>query len=100
MQEIDDELSKFSIQTAKSILQTNDKSLLDTLKSKKEYLLNEKNIKPWNILAITFTNKAANEMKSRVEMLVGEAAKDMWIGTFHSICVKILRNFISIYLFF
>ena len=40
------------------------------------YLLNEKNIKPWNILAITFTNKAANEMKSRVEMLVGEAAKD------------------------
>ena len=59
------------------------------------YLLNEKNIKPWNILAITFTNKAANEMKSRVEMLVGEAAKDMWIGTFHSICVKILRNFID-----
>ena len=43
LQEIDDELSKFSIQTAKSILQTNDRSLLDTLKSKKEYLLNEKN---------------------------------------------------------
>ena len=59
------------------------------------YLLNEKNIKPWNILAITFTNKAANEMKTRVEMLVGEAANDMWIGTFHAICVKILRNFID-----
>ena len=43
LQEIDDELSKFSIQTAKSILQTNDRSLLDILKSKKEYLLNEKN---------------------------------------------------------
>ena len=59
------------------------------------YLLEEKDIKPWNILAITFTNKAANEMKTRVEGLVGEAAKDMWIGTFHSICVKILRRFID-----
>ena len=59
------------------------------------YLLNEKNIKPWNILAITFTNKAANEMISRVETLVGEAAKEIWMGTFHSICVKILRNFID-----
>lgn len=58
------------------------------------YLMEEKNVKPWNILAITFTNKAANEMKTRVEGLVGDAAKDMWIGTFHSICVKILRRFI------
>ena len=56
------------------------------------YLMTEKYIKPWNILAITFTNKAANEMKQRVENLVGEAAKDMWIGTFHSICVRILRK--------
>ena len=55
------------------------------------YLMAEKYIKPWNILAITFTNKAANEMKQRVEGLVGDAAKDMWIGTFHSICVRILR---------
>ena len=59
------------------------------------YLLNEKDIKPWNILSITFTNKAANEMKERVEKLVGEAAKDIWMGTFHSICVKILRSFID-----
>ena len=59
------------------------------------YSLNEKDIKPWNILAITFTNKAANEMKQRVENLVGEAAKDIWMGTFHSICVKILRRFID-----
>lgn len=59
------------------------------------YLLEEKDVRPWNILAITFTNKAANEMKERVENLVGEAAKDMWIGTFHSICVKILRRFID-----
>jgi len=59
------------------------------------YLMQEKDIKPWNILAITFTNKAANEMKTRVEGLVGNVAKDMWIGTFHSICVKILRRFID-----
>ena len=59
------------------------------------YLMMEKHVKPWNILAITFTNKAANEMKERVEKLVGEAAKDMWIGTFHSICVKILRKYID-----
>ncbi|MBR3132864.1 MAG: DNA helicase PcrA [Clostridia bacterium] len=59
------------------------------------YLMHEKGVKPWNILAITFTNKAANEMKERVEKLVGEVAQDMWIGTFHSICVKILRRYID-----
>lgn len=47
---------------------------------------------PWNILSITFTNKAANEMKSRLEKLVGESAKDLWCGTFHSMCLRILRS--------
>ncbi len=56
------------------------------------YLIGEKNVKPWDILAFTFTNKAANEMRSRVESLVGDAVNDMWIGTFHSICVRILRK--------
>ena len=64
------------------------------LTSKIAYLI-EQGVKPWNILAITFTNKAANEMKSRVENLVGENVKDMWIGTFHSICVRILRRTID-----
>ena len=52
-------------------------------------------VKPWNILAITFTNKAANEMKERVEKLVGDIAQDIWMGTFHSICVRILRKYID-----
>ena len=59
------------------------------------YLIGEKNVKPWDILAITFTNKAANEMKERIANLVGDPAKDIWMGTFHSICVRILRRFID-----
>ena len=54
-----------------------------------------KGVKPWNILAITFTNKAANEMKERVEALASDAINDIWLGTFHSICVRILRKFID-----
>ncbi len=50
-------------------------------------------VAPWNILAITFTNKAANEMKTRLERLVGAEARDVWCGTFHSMCLRILRSY-------
>lgn len=60
------------------------------------YMISEKHIRPWNILAITFTNKAAREMKERIERLLGDTAKDMWIGTFHSVCVRILRSCIDL----
>ena len=59
------------------------------------HLIGEKGVLPWNILAITFTNKAANEMKERIANIVGDIAKDIWMGTFHSICVRILRRFID-----
>ena len=60
------------------------------------YMISEKHIRPWNILSITFTNKAAREMKDRIERLLGDTAKDMWIGTFHSVCVRILRSCIDL----
>jgi DNA helicase-2/ATP-dependent DNA helicase PcrA len=56
------------------------------------YIIQEKQVDPWNLLAITFTNKAAREMNERVVNLVGKRAGDIWMGTFHSICVKILRR--------
>lgn len=56
------------------------------------YLISECGVKPWNIIAITFTNKAAKEMKTRIEGIVGDVASDIWIGTFHSMCVRILRK--------
>ena len=56
------------------------------------YLLREKNVPPWHIMAVTFTNKAANEMKERLLQLVGSEAEHVWAGTFHSACVQILRR--------
>lgn len=56
------------------------------------YLLDEKDVSPYNVLAITFTNKAAREMKERVQKLVGDQAEVIWMSTFHSMCVRILRR--------
>lgn len=59
------------------------------------YLIEEKGVNPWNIMAITFTNKAAQEMKERVDQIVGFGSESVWVTTFHSTCVRILRRYID-----
>ena len=57
------------------------------------YILSNGTARPWNCLVVTFTNRAANEMKERVRQFIGDTVNSVWLGTFHSICVKILRRF-------
>lgn len=95
------DLSRFNEKQKEAILQTDGQVLVlagagsgktTMLVSRLAYILETKNIRPYNILAITFTNKAAAEMRERIEAQIGPIARDMWISTFHSACVRLLRG--------
>ena len=75
------------MENAKNLSEEDLNTYLDSFADKSEF------IAPWNVLAITFTNKAANEMKTRLEKTIGDAAKDIWCGTFHSMCLRMLRKY-------
>ncbi len=98
------DFSRFNEKQKEAIMQTDGQVLVlagagsgktTMLVSRLVYILETKNIRPSNILAITFTNKAAAEMRERIEAQLGEAAKGMWIATFHSACVRLLRSCID-----
>jgi DNA helicase II / ATP-dependent DNA helicase PcrA len=74
------------------LLRVQDLEKLEFLTRRIAYLMAAREVRPYEILAITFTNKAAGEMKERVTELVGPIAKSMWVSTFHSACVRLLRQ--------
>jgi len=65
------------------------------LTNRAAYMIQKKGINPWNIMAITFTNKAAGEMRARIDDIVGNGSESIWVSTFHSTCVRILRRYID-----